>query len=390
MKILAGILMSLYLGLTLFGLYQYKAHNRQWGMKLVVWLAALALLMGVGLQFSTSLMLGAVFGLAFSVAYFIGWRWLGDRFSGWRQHLVRGLLFAVFLGPLAAMRFSELDRLPLWLMLIPEASLADFLLFLLRGLPGFLLAGIPAFLISLGLKARKQNRRIFAAPRARLLYPVLVLIVILVVCMNWYIAGMFNIYKCLRGGGIEKTKYIVRSRPGSINLGDRWKHTPLFHATRWGEPEMILALIKIGAEVNARDRYGLPPLFYATNNQTRDILLEAGAEVSEGGYDFKYATPRSRKYCGGPPTLDTRTFKFDDGGWVHIQTHDTHSNDHMRDVSHAYASTGEEYISTHHFCCPAMMLLGNEKFKNLKDFLSWEYRTIKWVKVRPAKAAKNQ
>ncbi len=38
MRIVAGILSSLYLGLTLFGLYQYKAHNRSWGMKLVVWI----------------------------------------------------------------------------------------------------------------------------------------------------------------------------------------------------------------------------------------------------------------------------------------------------------------------------------------------------------------
>ncbi len=47
MKILAGILMSLYLGLTLFGLYQYKAHNRMWGMRLVCWGAALLLFAGV-------------------------------------------------------------------------------------------------------------------------------------------------------------------------------------------------------------------------------------------------------------------------------------------------------------------------------------------------------
>ncbi len=51
MKILAGILISLYLGLTLFGLYQYKAHNRRWGMKLVVWMSGLVLLVGVGLRF---------------------------------------------------------------------------------------------------------------------------------------------------------------------------------------------------------------------------------------------------------------------------------------------------------------------------------------------------
>ncbi len=53
MKILAGILISLYLGLTLFGLYQYKAHNRSWGMKLVVWMSGLVLLVGIGKQFDS-------------------------------------------------------------------------------------------------------------------------------------------------------------------------------------------------------------------------------------------------------------------------------------------------------------------------------------------------
>ena len=50
MKILAGILISLYLGLTLFGLYQYKAHNRSWGMKLVVWMAAVTLILALTMQ----------------------------------------------------------------------------------------------------------------------------------------------------------------------------------------------------------------------------------------------------------------------------------------------------------------------------------------------------
>ncbi len=70
MKILAGIGMSLYLGLTLFGLYQYKAHNRSWGVKLVVWMSGLALLVGISarIQFWPLVLSVALPG---SLAYFV-------------------------------------------------------------------------------------------------------------------------------------------------------------------------------------------------------------------------------------------------------------------------------------------------------------------------------
>ncbi len=84
MKILAGILISLYLGLTLFGLYQYKAHNRSWGMKLVVWMSGVVLLIGVGLRFGGWTLLAACFGGGFCLAYFVGWRLIGRRFTGWK------------------------------------------------------------------------------------------------------------------------------------------------------------------------------------------------------------------------------------------------------------------------------------------------------------------
>ena len=53
MKILAGILISLYLALTLLGLYQYKAHNRAWGMKLVLWMSGLMLVVAIGIRFKS-------------------------------------------------------------------------------------------------------------------------------------------------------------------------------------------------------------------------------------------------------------------------------------------------------------------------------------------------
>ena len=88
MKILAGILMSLYIGLTLFGLYQYKAHNRNWGMKLVVWMSGLVLLVGMGMRFkSVFLPIFLVGGPC--LAYFVGWRVIGRRFTRWKQHLIR-------------------------------------------------------------------------------------------------------------------------------------------------------------------------------------------------------------------------------------------------------------------------------------------------------------
>ncbi len=320
MRILAGILMSLYLGLTLLGLYQYKAHNRSWGMKLVVWMSGVVLLVGVGMRFK-SVLLPLFFGLGFCLAYFVGWRAVGTRFTGWKQHLVRGVAFAVCLGPLAAVRHFELEYFDHWLLsaIFFYMSSTGVLRFLFYGLPGFFLVGAVGVMVSAGQEIWQRAAGRFtvtvSSRQAKLGYGLILLV--LLPCVNWYIAGAF-LYSSLVAGQTRILKWALWSRPGSVNakVDGRWgpplhmatvggqtkvakillaagadvnaknKHgqTPLHEAAGYGRAEIVKLLLKAGAKVNAKNRWGETPLHDAAalrdNAETAKILLEAGAEVN--------------------------------------------------------------------------------------------------------------
>ena len=287
MKILAGILMSLYLGLTLLGLYQYKAHNRSWGMKLVVWMSGVVLLVGVTARLvvclESSLPLFLIAG--FCLAYFVGWRIIGRRFTGWRQHLVRGLAFALCLGPIAAVRLSELGDFQDWLGALADMPFTDMLKLTLYGLPGFFLVGAVGFLDSaereIATKRTEKRPTIAVSRRAKLGYSLLLLMLLLSV--NWYIAGMLRIYVCAEDGDRTILNYIRWSRPGSVNAKDPDGRTPLHWAAFYGQTEAIKVLIEVGAKINARDWRGATPLYeaaYRGQTEAANTLIEAGANIN--------------------------------------------------------------------------------------------------------------
>ena len=58
MKIIIGILVLAYLGLTIFGLYQCKAHNRRWAAWLVPFMSGIALVVGLGMSMGRGWLLG--------------------------------------------------------------------------------------------------------------------------------------------------------------------------------------------------------------------------------------------------------------------------------------------------------------------------------------------
>jgi len=51
MKWIAAIGISVFFLVLLFGLFQYQAHNRKWGLELILWAVGVVLLVGLGLRF---------------------------------------------------------------------------------------------------------------------------------------------------------------------------------------------------------------------------------------------------------------------------------------------------------------------------------------------------
>ncbi len=278
-----AVLVLLYFGLTLFGLYQYKAHNRKWGMKLVVWMSAVVLLVGIGVRFNF-LLLPVFLTVGFCLAYFVGWRLIGRRFSGWKQHLIRGLAFALCLGPLAAIRYCELTDFDKWLMGLGDTSFMGIYRFFLYGLPGFFLVGAISFLVSFGCELwRGAPERLTTAVwgwRAKL--GCVLLLLALLLCVNWYIAGAF-LYSSAARGQTRILAWVLWSRPGSVNAKDTYGWTPLHEAAFPVKAEVVKVLLKAGAEVNAKDNSDSTPLHWAAaqgHTEVVRILLKAGADIN--------------------------------------------------------------------------------------------------------------
>jgi ankyrin repeat protein len=63
---------------------------------------------------------------------------------------------------------------------------------------------------------------------------------------------------------------------------------PLVEATRWGHPNIALALIEAGADVNARDTYGVTAMMFAAicgSTEVIERLIDAGADVNARDLD---------------------------------------------------------------------------------------------------------
>ena len=110
--------------------------------------------------------------------------------------------------------------------------------------------------------------------------------------VNWYVAGMFDIFKCVRNGNDTCLSYILWSRPGSVTAKTTARWRPLHIAAYWGQAKIAERLIQAGAGVNVRNGYSRTPLHVAArrgHTKVVKILLEVGAKVD--AKDWNAETP---------------------------------------------------------------------------------------------------
>jgi ankyrin repeat protein len=91
--------------------------------------------------------------------------------------------------------------------------------------------------------------------------------------------------------------------------------TPLMYALSWGammgqKPEVVFALLKAGANVNAKDGNGATALMDATNGTNAEMmitaLLKAGAEAKAKDNTGKTALDYAQ---GNPKLKDTDAYR---------------------------------------------------------------------------------
>ena len=101
-----------------------------------------------------------------------------------------------------------------------------------------------------------------------------------------------DIFDAIEKINIEKVKALVEADPQVLTITDENRDTPLHHAARQKQPEMVLYLISKGAEVNSRNTNLRTPLHLSVNAgsiECTGILIEKGADVKVT--DFREQMP---------------------------------------------------------------------------------------------------
>ncbi len=103
-------------------------------------------------------------------------------------------------------------------------------------------------------------------------------------------SGLARFNKAVQNGSIEAVSGQLRRNPGLVNRREsKQLMTPLHYAVVSDQAQMLEFLLEHGADVNARDKYGLTPLHKAAalgRPAIVAILLAAGADMAI--YGTKY------------------------------------------------------------------------------------------------------
>ena len=256
-KWVGAVLLALFFGLVLFAVYQYQAHNREWGLTLVVQLCVLALLASV-----TTARVNADPGARAWKHVCRMWEW------GQHQEAIRASQFLV--------------------EHYPDCPYAEDALF--RTVDFYVVAGDYA-------SADRLLAHVFA------LYPDVSWVDRLVLrqSMLAYQKGDYARAKetawtllCEYPSGMMPPRAMAMFKKAETALANRdhVRTTALHLAAFAGDSRTVASLLAVGAQVNARDDDGQTPLHAAAMSafaHAARVLLAAGADVN--ARDSTGATP---------------------------------------------------------------------------------------------------
>lgn len=83
-----------------------------------------------------------------------------------------------------------------------------------------------------------------------------------------------NIFEAIKQGDLETIIILIRKNKVDTNYIDEEGRTVLHYAALKGHLDIVKAFIKFGAEVDARDRRNVTPLWLTTVSSYQDIAIE--------------------------------------------------------------------------------------------------------------------
>ena len=95
--------------------------------------------------------------------------------------------------------------------------------------------------------------------------------------------GRESLFRAITSGEAENVQCLIRELGADVNADDDQGNPPLFWAILEANPEIVQLLVEAGADVNATDERGNPMLYWAIFEESPEIvrlLVEAGADVN--------------------------------------------------------------------------------------------------------------
>lgn len=89
-----------------------------------------------------------------------------------------------------------------------------------------------------------------------------------------------DIFEAVQKGTVDDVKYFIKEEGVDVDVKGKNDDTPLKTASWYGRVEIIEFLISSGANVNAKNKFGVTPLFDAANAEVVKALVSKGADVN--------------------------------------------------------------------------------------------------------------